>query len=166
MAKMNTKISKKGTFGTTMGVTSIIAILVILVLIVFAALSITTAKADLRLSEKTAESTTAFYKADSAAEEKVAEVAGAVAGGAGWEDRLGDGYEVSDASDDSGSGLGSGGTGFADGKIVSYEVEIDANKALSVRLLVAADGSITRELWQVHSTTEWTPDKDIQLIIE
>jgi Na+-transporting methylmalonyl-CoA/oxaloacetate decarboxylase gamma subunit len=151
MAKMNTKLSKKGTFGTTMGVTSIIAILVILVLIVFAALSITTAKADLRLSEKTAASTTDYYKADTAAEEKVAEVAAAVAGGAGWEGKLGSGYEVAD---------GEG------GKVVSYEVKIDENKALSVRLLVGADGGITRELWQVHSTSEWAPDKDIQLIIE
>jgi len=147
----NNKISKKGSFGTTMGVTSIIAILVILVLIVFAALSVTTAKADLNLSEKTAEATTAFYKADTLAEEKVAEVATAAKGGAGWEKKLGADYSVS-ASD--------GAT------VVTYEVPIDENKALSVRLKVATDGSIARELWQVHSTSEWEGDNDVQLIIE
>jgi hypothetical protein len=53
-----------------------------------------------------------------------------------------------------------------DAVIVAYEVPIDESRALSVRLKVAADGSVTRELWQVHSTTEWDGDDDIQLIIE
>jgi hypothetical protein len=147
----NNKISKKGTFGTTMGVSSIIAILVVLVLIVFAALSITTAKADLTLSRKTAESTTEYYAADSAAEDKVGEVAGLINSGAGWETKLGEGYEVT-----------------ADGasKIVAYEVMIDDSKALSVRLRIDAGGAISRELWQVHSTTEWESKEDLQLIIE
>jgi hypothetical protein len=147
----NNKISKKGTFGTTMGVTSIIAILVVLVLIVFAALSITTSKADLNLSERTAEMTTEYYAADSAAEEKVAEVAEAVRGGAGWQGTLGDEYSVTEE----------------DGRtVVSYDVPIDENKALSVRLGVSAGGDVSRELWQVHSTSEWSGNDDIQLMIE
>jgi Na+-transporting methylmalonyl-CoA/oxaloacetate decarboxylase gamma subunit len=148
---VNNKISKKGTFGTTMGVTSIIAILVILVLIVFAALSITTAKADMNLSEKTADMTSEYYKADAEAEDKVAEVAKAAKSGEGWQDRLGDGYTVAEEG---------GRTS------VSYEVPIDENKAFSVKLMVAADGGVSRELWRVHSTSEWNADSDIQLIIE
>jgi Na+-transporting methylmalonyl-CoA/oxaloacetate decarboxylase gamma subunit len=147
----NNRISKKGTFGTTMGVVSIIAILVILVLVVFAALSITTAKADLNLSEKTAEVTSEYYKADSEAEEKLAEVAAAVRGGAGWENALGEGYSVSD---------GEGKT------IVEYDVPAGDNEALYVRLGVAADGSVSRELWQVRSVEEWTGNNDIQLMME
>jgi hypothetical protein len=149
----NNTNSKKGTFGTTMGVTSIIAILVILVLIVFSALSITTAKADLTLSEKTAAVTSEFYKADSIAEEKVGEVDAEVQAGAGWQDRLRDaGYAVrADAA----------------GDIVAYEVEINENKTLKVELTIAANGQISRTLWQVVPTGEWEPDRDIgDLIIE
>jgi hypothetical protein len=148
---MNRKKSKKVASGTTMGVTSIIAILVILVLIVFAALSITTAKADLTLSKKTAEATTEYYKADSGAEDRFAEVAGIVKSGAGWQDRLGDGFTVTDEGGAS---------------VVSYEVPNGDNKELAVRIRVASDGTLTRELWQVRSTDEWQGDKDIQLIIE
>jgi Na+-transporting methylmalonyl-CoA/oxaloacetate decarboxylase gamma subunit len=148
---VNNKISKKGAFGTTMGVASIIAILVILVLIVFAALSITTAKADLNLSEKTAEMTTGYYEADSRAEEMLAEVVAAARGGEGWTDRLGAEYTVSDE----------------DGAVsVSYESPLDDNKALFVKLRVTADGGVSRELWQVRSTGEWNENNDIQLIIE
>jgi hypothetical protein len=148
---INNKISKKGAFGTTMGVTSIIAILVILVLIVFAALSITTAKADLNLSERTAAATSEYYVADSAAEERLAEVAEAARGGAGWQDRLGSGYSVSEE----------GGA-----VMVTYDVPVDDGRAMYVRLKVAADGGVSRELWQVRSTDEWESDNDIQLIIE
>jgi hypothetical protein len=147
----NNKISKKGTFGTTMGVTSVIAILVVLVLIVFAALSITTSRADLNLSERTAEMTTEYYAADSAAEEQFAEVAEAARGGAGWQDRLGDEYSVTEEGDLT---------------VVSYDVPIDENKALSVRLGVTAGGDVSRELWQVHATSEWSGNDDIQLMIE
>jgi hypothetical protein len=147
----NNKISKKGTFGTTMGVTSIIAILVVLVLIVFASLAIMTSKADLNLSERTADMTTEYYAADSLAEDKLAEVAEAAGSGAGWRDKLGAEYTVADE----------------DGRtVVSYDVPIDENKALSVKLGVAANGDISRELWQVHSTSEWAGDNDIQLMIE
>jgi Na+-transporting methylmalonyl-CoA/oxaloacetate decarboxylase gamma subunit len=147
----NNKISKKGTFGTTMGIASVIAILVVLVLIVFAALSIVTAKADLKLSQKTAESTEAFYIADSAAEEKLAKVAAAAKGGEGWEAALGEDYSIK---------------ADGDSALVSYEVPIDAGKSLSVRLRVYAGGDVVRELWQVRSTTEWKGDNDVKLIIE
>jgi hypothetical protein len=134
-----------------MGVASIIAILVILVLIVFAALSIITAKADLNLSKKTADMTSEYYKADSAAEDKIAEVAAAARAGAGWQDRLGAEYTVTDDGGDT---------------IVAYETPMGEGKALSVRLRVTAAGDVSRELWQAHSTGEWGGNNDIQLIIE
>ncbi|MDR0596369.1 MAG: hypothetical protein LBG50_02395 [Clostridiales Family XIII bacterium] len=149
--KVNNKISKKGTFGTTMGVASVIAILVVLVLVVFAALSIMTAKADLKLSQKTADATTAFYKADSAAEEKLADVAEAAKSGAGWESKLGAGYD----------------TAVSGGAVtVSYEVPIDGNRTLCVRLQAKPGGAVTRELWQVQNKSEWKSDKSLRLIIE
>ncbi|MDR2157424.1 MAG: hypothetical protein LBO81_06575 [Clostridiales Family XIII bacterium] len=149
----NNANAKKGTFGTTMGVTSIIAILVILVLIVFSALSITTAKADLTLSEKTAAATGDFYKADAVAEEKVAEVDAAVRAGPGWQDRLREaGYAV---------------TPGVSGDTVTYEVGINSQKTLKVALTVAVDGRIDRTLWQTLPTGEWEPDLDVgDLIME
>jgi len=60
---------KKASFGTSMGVSSIIAILVILVLVVFSTLSITTSKADLTLSQKSSDSIKAYYEADAIAED-------------------------------------------------------------------------------------------------
>jgi hypothetical protein len=134
-----------------MGVTSIIAILVILVLIVFAALAITTVKADLNLSERTAAATSAYYEADSAAEERFAEVAKAARGGAGWQGRLGPEYSVTEED---------GAT------VVAYDVPVNDGRALYVRLKVAAGGGVSRELWQARSTDEWKSDNDIQLIIE
>jgi hypothetical protein len=134
-----------------MGVTSIIAILVILVLIVFAALSITTAKADLNLSQRTANAATAFYKADSEAEDRFAEVTEAVKNGDAWRNELPGDYTTESVDD---------------GITVSYEVPVDDHKALYVRLLVTEDGAVARALWQVRATTEWEANDDVQLIIE
>jgi hypothetical protein len=134
-----------------MGVTSIIATLVILVLIVFAALALTTARADLNLSKKMAEATSEYYAADAEAEDRIAEVARAARDDAEWRDRLGDGYVV---TEEGGASL------------VAYEVPIDENRALSVRLRVAEDGAVSRERWQVRQTGEWTGDTNVQLIIE
>jgi uncharacterized membrane protein len=147
----NTRRTGKGAFGATMGVSSIIATLVILVLIIFAALTLTTARADLKLSEMTAETTSEYYAADSIAEERAAEVGRAARDGAGWRDALGEGYSV---TEEGGASL------------VSYEVPIDENRALSVRLRVTADGAISRERWQVRQTNAWTGNDDVQLIIE
>jgi hypothetical protein len=134
-----------------MGVTSIIAILVILVLIVFSALSITTSKADLTLSEKTAAATSDFYKADSSAEEKVAEVDAAVKGGGNWRDKLSAAGYVINAGDV--------------GDVVAYEVQINDKKILKVELAVSADGKISRTLWQVVPSGDWTADQDVDLIL-
>jgi hypothetical protein len=138
--------SKKGRFGTTMGVPSIIAILVILVLIVFSALSIMTAKADLNLSEKTAASIRNYYKADSEAEDRLAEAVDAVKNGKS--DVLPDIYQIKKVD---------GGTQ------VVYNIPIDQGKGLSVELLITDSGKATRKLWQVVSTTDWKPDTNVEL---
>ena len=144
---METKPKKKTSFGTTMGVTSIIAILVILVLVVFSALSITTSKADLVLSQKTSDSAHAFYAADATAEEKLAEIAAAVKEGSGWESKM--------------SALGC----EVDGNMISYVVPVDVNRNLEVMIRVASNGNISRELWQVVPASEWVADDTINLYI-
>lgn len=138
-----------------MGVSSIIAILVILVLVVFSALSITTSKADYNLSKKTSDGVIAFYEADSAAEDKMAEVAAAIdsdsgsGSGGGWQNALkAEGYRISAADD---------------GERISYVVEIDENRNLEVELLAAEDGKLTRERWQVVPSKEWVADDSVTL---
>lgn len=145
----NQTLSKKGTFGTTMGVTSVIAILVILVLIVFSALSMTTSRADLKLAQKTADSTTAYYAADATAEEKLAEVSAEVRDSGDWRaDLEAAGYTVTQT----------------DGIMrVSYSVPIDENLSLFVTLRVSGD-TVLREEWHVAATTEWNPGNSLPVI--
>ena len=140
---------RKATFGTTMGVSSIIAILVILVLVVFSALSITTSKADLRLSQKVADGVKAFYDADATAEDMMAAAAETIALGGNWSATLSEnGYSISSAT---------GGT------FITYTVPIDENRNLEVNLLADNDGRLTRKLWQVVPAKEWVPDDSIKL---
>jgi hypothetical protein len=140
---------KKASFGTTMGVSSIIAILVILVLVVFSALSITTSKADLGLSQKTSNGVIAYYEADSAAEDKVAEVANTIKDGPDWQAKLSKDVFTT--------------TSTSDGTLVAYTVPIDDNRNLNVRLKVDDSGEITRDLWQVVPAREWVPDNNLNL---
>ena len=141
---------KKASFGTSMGVSSIIAILVILVLVVFSTLSITTSKADLTLSQKSSESIKAYYQADAAAEDRIAEVAEFIENdGDNWQKGLEQkDYYVSKDKENT---------------LVSYVVPIDENRNLNVELRVSKDGSIVRDLWQVVPAKEWVPDNSINL---
>jgi len=140
---------KKESFGTSMGVSSVIAILVILVLVVFAALSITTAKADLTLSQKSAWGIQAYYEADAAAVEMMAEIAVAIAAADDWRAELiKNGYNVSSAEG---------------GALISYTVTVDRNRNLNVELRADSGGKLTRELWQVVPANEWVPDTGLNL---
>ena len=141
---------KKVSFGTTMGVTSIIAILVILVLVVFSALSIATSKADLKLSQKTSDGVVAFFAADSAAIDIMAEISERIMTDSTWRKTLfNEGFELSEIS-------GSGAT-------IGYIVPIDEFRNLKVELIADMDGTLTRTLWQVVPAKEWVPDETINL---
>jgi len=140
---------KKAAFGTSMGVSSVIAILVILVLVVFSALSITTSKADLTLSQKTARSIEAYYEADAEAEDRMAVVAAAVADLGAWRAfLLQNGYNISSAEG---------------GELISYVVSVDDNRNLNVELLLDGSGKLSRKLWQVTPAKEWIPDESLNL---
>jgi hypothetical protein len=148
---MTTRRKRQKFGGTSMGVSSIIAILVILVLVVFSALSITTSRADYALSQKTAVGTRAFYDADCIAEEQMALVAETIRSSASdWEESLPSNFSV---RTDAGA------------KVVAYTVPIDDNRDISVELLVDKDGSLTRQRWQVVSSGEWIPDESLDLYI-
>ena len=140
---------KKLSFGTSMGVSSIIAILVILLLVVFSILALTTARADLLLSQKSSDSISAYYDADSLAEDMMAEVAALISRGANWQANLEkDVYSLS----------------YAEGGVfISYTVPIDEYRNLLVELFADADGKLARTLWQVVPAKEWVPDESLNL---
>ena len=138
---------RKASFGTTMGVTSIIAILVILVLVVFSALSITTSKADLVLSQKTSDSTKAFYAADAAAEERLMKISDTIKGNSNWTSAV----RELDCK--------------VEGNMIHYVIVVDGNRNLEVDLKVAPSGAISRELWQIVPSTEWVADDTINLYV-
>ena len=149
MARAKTA-KRKLSFGTSMGVPSVIAILVIMILVVFSALSITTSNADLRLSQKTSDSVKAFYEADAVAEDKMAEVAALLAKGGDWHaDALKAGFHVS--SD------GHGGT------LVSYTMPVDEYRNLDVELFAGTDGTLSRRLWHVVPASVWVADDSLNL---
>jgi len=140
---------KKASFGTSMGVSSIIAILVILVLVVFSTLSITTSKADLTLSQKSSDSIKAYYEADSVAEDMLCEVAVAITVSNDWQAELKQkGYNISSA---------------AGGTLITYSVPIDVNRNINVELLADNNGGLKRQLWQVVPAREWVPDNSLNL---
>jgi hypothetical protein len=153
MASNTERVTKrKLAFGTSMGVSSIIAILVILVLVVFSALSITTSKADLKLSQKTSDGVVAFFEADAAAEEMMAEISSAIAKGTGWKQDLAAlGCEVSSSPD--------GGT------LIAYTISVDRFRNLNVELISDEDGKLTRSLWQIVPANEWVPDNSLNLFM-
>lgn len=150
MSKDKSSKVRKRSFGTTMGITSIIAILVILVLVVFSTLSLITAKADLNLSEKTASNIEAYYAADAKGEIIISEISEIINSGsdvAGYAKDKGYTYEPS----------GGGG-------LLTFTVVVDDSRQLNAK--VAFDGSgnvVEKQLWQVKPSKEWEADNPIQL---
>lgn len=67
-------MSNKKHYGINVGTSSILVIIVVLCLICFAGLSITSAAADYKLSNKLAERTTSYYEASNLANERFAEI--------------------------------------------------------------------------------------------
>ncbi len=140
-----------------MGITSIIAILVILVLVVFSTLSLITAKADLTLSEKTAENIQAYYNADNSAELIIAD----------FGDVIGSGETINDEDFSRYSGVFTKGKDYSyasAGRLFKFNVTIDDSRELKVEVTYDDNGKINETLlWQVSPTKEWTADNKVEL---
>ena len=148
---MDRNIVKRATFGTSMGISSIIATIVILLLVVFSVLSITTSKADLVLAEKSSNSIKAYYEADAVAEEHMAEIAAIIAKGGNWKAALTEkNYTIS---------TGSGGT------FISYTIIIDDYRNLDVVLFAVLGGDLVRMRWQVVPARDWMEDDDSKYLL-
>lgn len=151
--------------GINVGGASILVIFIILCLTTFATLSLVSANADLRLTEKAAKATTEYYAADTRAEETLALI------DAMLQDRrlLAAGPEAY-ASAVIG-GLPSAapnvsveppGDGFL---TVHFSEPINENQELAVTLRIPTDpagsGSrLVRTGWQVRNTDEWQPEQE------
>jgi hypothetical protein len=153
----NNANSKKGKFGTAMGITSIIAILVVLVLIVFAALSYTTSKADYSFAERTAKVATNFYAADTRAEEMTAAISVAARQN-DWQRSFLTNWKSADGESVPALDMQS------DGTHITFNESIDNTQELQVELLVTNEGKVSRVQWQVASIGEWEPDNSLNLI--
>lgn len=67
-------IKKKGSFKMGVGISSLLLIFVVLCLTTFAVLSYLTANADHKLTDKTGDTVSAYYAADGAAQQKLADI--------------------------------------------------------------------------------------------
>lgn len=157
----NSKVRKRS-FGTTMGVTSIIAILVILVLVVFSTLSLITAKADLNLSQKTADNIKAYYDADSRAEIIITEVGDVIISELTHEINTG---TRGDFAKEYAAKKGYAYENTEDGWLLKFNVPIDYSRELKVEVLFDNDGHLKeKQLWQISPINEWEADNPMNLI--
>ena len=123
---------RKTAFPTGVGVSSLLVIFAVLCLTVFALLSISTVKADLRLSEQSARTVEGYYEADCRAEEILA--------------RLRGGEHPDGVKEENG--------------IYSYACPISDTQTLAVQVkLSGAEYEILR--WQAVSTQDWQADDSL-----
>lgn len=115
------------------GSASIVMVFVAVCLTAFASLSLVSAKADLRLSEKTAQAASAYYAADAKAAHEVNALAAAGAEQQGWQ---------------------------REGGLLTKEFPVDNRQALRVSLDSA---TFRVEEWRVVITQEWEGDDSLDI---
>lgn len=154
-------------FRVHIGASSILIIFVLLCLVTFAMLSLVSANADYKLSEKTAQSVTCYYQADAQAETQLTLIEEALKTAA---DRTPDGAQPADfykiLSDVLLPMDGVSTVMDEDTFIIQYQMEIDNHRALQVSLqpvfpLENPAKRYTLTGWQVIQTSEWNPDNSI-----
>lgn len=119
---------------TTVGGSSILTIFAVLCFIVFALLSLSTAKANSTLSKKSVDAVTAYYQADTRAEEILAQL------------RSGE--------------MPEGVT--KEGKTYSYACDVDENQKLQVVVEIKKD-SYEIKKWKKVYTGEWKADDSMKV---
>ncbi len=149
---------KQNGFSIGIGGISILAVFVVLCLTSLATLSFTTAQADLRLAEKTAEAQQQYYAADTQAEYMLADILTQAEGKSGYETELvKKGYAVMQKDG---------------GAIIEYTVDAGKNKELYVRIKIALDGSgiptgeWTKESWQTRMKEDTNSGDDTLRVLK
>ena len=159
------------------GPISLFTLIIILCLAVLAVLSITTARAELSITERQAATTTETYQLEVQGQEFVAAVDGALASGGetALEAVLAEyGIAVTAApagdaaaagavpaagttiSDDDGGAGAITVSGTFDGELISATFAMDSGRTLAVVLRVSNNDTYTIEQWK--TTTQWTDD--------
>lgn len=138
------------------GGSTILMIFTVLCLTVFAVLSLSTAKADYTLSQKAEASATAYYAADSQAEEMLVKIDKILKSAVAeeteqaydffLEQNLGELYDI-------------------DGKYIAYNVSLSEGQILSVKLkpIYSADQRFKITEWVVKNTGEYEIDESINV---
>ena len=147
-------MNKKRTYGISVGTSFILVIIVILSLVCFAGLSIVSANADYRLSQKLADRTTSYYEAASLANENLAGLHEAFA-------------TVYAESADEASYLAKIKESYADSLTFSYAISDTQSLCVSIVPLYpeAAQGDyFTIEQFQVVTTSELTLDESLPVL--
>ncbi len=149
-------------FGINIGSSSILMIFVLLCLVTFSALSLVSANADYKLTEKTAESVSGYYEADAKAETLLASIDEKLINMA--KDTAAGGQFRAETFSKALSGLDGVTVTQRDGKVlIGFQVKIDDRRALQVSLQPAfplqnAEKRYTVTSWQVIQTAEWESD--------
>ena len=153
----------------SIGITSFVLIFVMLCLLTFSVLSLATARADLKLSQRSAERTLADYDAENRANDVLMNIISCL------EDCL----DAEDSgTESSGSSFyaqvreqleGQDGISFDSERVLRYAVALEEEQLLCVSLELShepyGDGSHYRILeWRTESTHEWGTDESLPLL--
>ena len=154
---------KKQSSFSSIGITSLVLIFVMLCLLTFSVLSLVTARADLRLSQKNAERTSAYYDAENRANDILLSVISCIEEYKDSPDASVFYQKLRERLD------GQNGILFTGADSLEYEVLLDKEQLLSVSLEISYetydDGSHYRILaWNTVSTHEWESDGSLPLL--
>ncbi len=158
---MGTKRRQNGLIST--GTTSIVLIFVLLSMLTFAVLSLVSAQANLRLSEKSAQRTADYYAAENAANDVLLALNDAIAGAVpAADDAAGFCAAVRAAAP--------AGVQFPADDTLYYEVPLGEEQVLAVTLQLCwpaqADGShYTITAWQAVTRYDWQADTDLDVYV-
>lgn len=142
------------------GITSVILIFVILCLLTFSVLSLVSARADLRLSQKSAQRTTAYYESYNSAVEILREITACIDSQLDQTDETTYFQNIMQQLD------GKNGISFSDERHLSYSVSLDTEEILAVSLTLSftpfENGRYYRiDTWKTVSTHKWDPDTNL-----
>lgn len=154
---------KKQSSFSSIGITSLVLIFVMLCLLTFSVLSLVTARADLRLSQKNAERTSSYYDAENRANDILLSVISCIEEYKDSPDASVFYQKLRERLD------GQNGILFTGADSLEYEILLDKEQLLSVSLEISYetydDGSHYRILaWNTVSTHEWESDGSLPLL--
>ena len=160
---------------TSIGITSFVLIFVMLCLLTFSVLSLATARADLRLSQRSADRTSVYYDAENRANDILLEIISCM------EDCLSETRGDTDMEEGADATSfytsvrdsleGQNGITFTGEHTLQYSVPLEDEQLLRVSLELSfepyEDGSRYKILeWRTESTHEWDSDETLPLLDE